>query len=543
MNMNDTEMTPEQLSGAPVSPQADDPAAAAAPAPETGYAAASSPKPPRAPKPRKKLTREQRWWRFHGLQAGLFMSFGIVASLILIALICLITLPFRGALNQSPEAPAASAAPESQQEDSLLEAEPTPTPTPEVHTVNLMAVGDNLIHSTVYEFAEQDDGTYDFTDIYKYIADDIGQADLACIQQETILVSDPANYSNYPSFGTPDAMADSLTAVGFNVVCQASNHTTDMGETGISDTLAAWAKHPEVTVLGLHGSQEDADTIRVVEKNGIKIALLDYTYGLNGALPENDYEIDLMDEDHKDLIESQLEQAKTMADITVVFMHDGTEDSFVPDEDQKTWAQLFADHGVGLVIGTHPHVAEPVDVITGKDGNKMPIFYSLGNCVSSQRDTFNMLGGMAKATITKDETGTYVSQYNITPLVNLIQSGGTHGLGYQFHVLHMDDYTDELAATHIRENCSRADIQAVWDEIFADASTGTDDPKHPLSAGTPAENTAAASTETSPAVSPDPNAAVGEPDASAAEASPAGSPAAEITVISPAEASPSPSAA
>ena len=479
------------------------------------------------------------------MQAGLFAGFGVVASLIVIALICLITLPFRGALNKAPEAPAVSAAPESQQEESLLEAEPTPSPTPEVHTVNLMAVGDNLIHSTVYEFAEQDDGTYDFTDIYKYIADDIKEADLACIQQETILVSDPANYSNYPMFGTPDAMADSLSKVGFNVICQASNHTCDMGETGISDTLAAWAKHPEVTVLGLHGSQEDADTIRVVEKNGIKIALLDYTYGLNGMTPENDYEIDLLDENHKDRVESQLDQAKTMADITVVFMHDGTEDSFKPDEDQKSWAQLFADHGVGLVIGTHPHVVEPVDVITGKDGNKMPIFYSLGNFVSSQRETMNMLGGMAKATITKDETGTYVSAYNITPLVNLIQSGGTHGLGYQFHVLHMDDYTDELAATHIRENCSKADIQAVWDEIFADASTGSDDPKRPLAAGTPAENTPAASTETSPAASPDPNAAVGEPDASAAEVSPAESPSAEITELSPAEAaaSPSPNAA
>lgn len=541
MNMNDTEMTPEQRSGAPVPPQTDNVAAAVPPAP----GAADTGRPPKPPRPKKRLTKEQRWWRFHGMQAGLFAGLGVVASLIVIALICLITLPFRGALNKAPEAPAVSAAPESQQEDSLLEAEPTPSPTPEVHTVNLMAVGDNLIHSTVYEFAEQDDGTYDFTDIYKYIADDIKEADLACIQQETILVSDPANYSNYPMFGTPAEMADSLSKVGFNVICQASNHTCDMGETGISDTLAAWAGHPEVTVLGLHGSKEDADTIRVVEKNGIKIALLDYTYGLNGMTPENDYEIDLLDENHKDRIESQLEQAKTMADITVVFMHDGTEDSFKPDEDQKTWAQLFADHGVGLVIGTHPHVVEPVDVITGKDGNKMPIFYSLGNFVSSQRETMNMLGGMAKATITKDETGTYVSAYNITPLVNLIQSGGTHGLGYQFHVLHMDDYTDELAATHIRENCSKADIQAVWDEIFADASTGSDDPKRPLASGTPVENTPAASTETSPAASPDPNAAVGEPDASAAEVSPAESPSAEITELSPAEAaaSPSPNAA
>lgn len=177
--------------------------------------------------------------------------------------------------------------------------------------------------------------------------------------------------------------------------------------------------------------------------------------GLNGFVPEQDYYVNLMDEDHRERIAAQLEKAKTMSDITVVFMHDGTEDQFTPDEDQKTWAQFFADHGVGLVIGTHPHVVEPVDVITGESGNKMPIFYSLGNFVSSQKDNFNMLGGMAKAVITKDEAGTYVSSCDIYPLVNVIQGGGTHGMGYQFHVYHLEDYTQELQDSHIRITARR----------------------------------------------------------------------------------------
>lgn len=153
------------------------------------------------------------------------------------------------------------------------------------------------------------------------------------------------------------------------MVCQASNHTLDQGTTGIEDTLAAWKKHPEVTMLGIHGTQEDADKIAVVEKNGIKIAMLDYTYGLNEFVPEQDYYVDRMDADHKERVGRQLDEAKTLADITVVFMHDGTRIS-LPGEDQKTWAQFFADHGVGLVIGTHPHVVEPVDVITGESGNQ-----------------------------------------------------------------------------------------------------------------------------------------------------------------------------
>ena len=473
---------------------------------QTAPSSASEQRTASGTKRKKKLTREQRWWRFHAMQAGLFAGMGIVGGGILIALICLLTLPLRGTLNQ-PQA----AAPETEisvQEPVVIP--PTPTPTPQASTVSLMAVGDNLIHSTVYEFAQQDDGTYDFSDIYSYIKDDIDQADIACIQQETILTADPSQYSNYPCFGTPAEMADSLAKVGFDVVCQASNHTLDKGTPGIEDTLDAWAKHPEVTMLGIHGSQADADRIAVVEKNGIKIAMLDYTYGLNEFVPEQDYYVDRMDEDHRDRIASQLEEAKTLADITVVFMHDGTEDQFTPDSDQKNWAQFFADHGVGLIIGTHPHVVEPVDVITGVSGNKMPVFYSLGNFVSSQKDNFNMLGGMAKVVITKDETGTYVSDYNIYPLVNVIQSGGTHGMGYRFHVYHLEDYTEELQNSHIRDNCSKTALEGIWNEIFADASTGMDDPTHPLSAGTPVNQGA----ETETAASPSP----------AAEAAPMNSP-------------------
>ena len=145
-------------------------------------------------KPPKKLTKEQRWWRFHGIQAGLFAGMGVVGGGILIALICLLTLPFRGALTNSQAEASNAEPPESVQEP--VAATPTPTPTPQASTVSLMAVGDNLIHSTVYEFAQQDDGTYDFTDIYSYIKDDLEEADIACIQQETILVNDPNRYAN-----------------------------------------------------------------------------------------------------------------------------------------------------------------------------------------------------------------------------------------------------------------------------------------------------------------------------------------------------------
>ena len=460
-------------------------------------------RPSKPPKQKKRLTETQRWWRFHGMQAGLFAGMGMVGAAALILLICLVTLPFRGKLNRGDVQTESIAEQTESQLEAAVTPEPTPEPTPQVSTVSLMAVGDNLIHSTVYEYAQQDDGTYDFTALYQDIQSDLDAADIACIQQETILVSDPSLYSNYPCFGTPAEMADSLTEAGFDVVCHASNHTLDKATLGVEDSLAAWKKHPEVTVLGIHGSQEDADKIAVVEKNGIKIAMLNYTYGLNGFVPEEEYLVDLLDDAHQERIASQLEEASRLSDITVVFMHDGTEGQLTPDADQEKWAQFFADHGVGLIIGTHPHVVEPVELVTGESGNKMPVFYSLGNFVSSQKDTANMLGGMAKVTITKDQTGTYVSDYHIEPLVTLMQTGGTHGTGYRFRTMHLEDYTEELGQTHIRANCHKSDMDNLWATIFEDASTGMNDTKHPLSAGTPVSNTGGTDT-TEATASPSP---------------------------------------
>ena len=197
------------------------------------------------------------------------------------------------AQQAAPEAPAAQqsvpAAPEITQADSApeqtqaLPAEQEPEPA----RVRLMALGDNLIHNTVYWSAELPGGGYDFTPFYAAIAPVVQSYDLACINQETILVSDPALYANYPSFGSPVQVADALAQTGFSVITGATNHCFDKGETGILDTCRYWREHyPEITTLGIHDSQEDAQTLRVVEKNGIRIAMLNYTYGLNGGAPE-----------------------------------------------------------------------------------------------------------------------------------------------------------------------------------------------------------------------------------------------------------------
>ena len=248
--------------------------------------------------------------------------------------------------------------PEPQPEPEALPAEPEPEPEPEVSRVTLMALGDNLIHNTVYWSAELPEGGYDFAPFYEAIAPVVSQYDIACINQETILVGDPALYANYPNFGSPTQVADALAKTGFSVVTGATNHCFDKGETGISDTCRYWREHyPDITTLGIHDSEEDAKTLRVIEKNGIRIAMLNYTYGLNGGAPGKAWMVDRFVT--FGAVKADLARVKEASDFVIVFAHWGEEDTFRPNDYEKTWAQVLADGGADLIIGGHPHVVQP----------------------------------------------------------------------------------------------------------------------------------------------------------------------------------------
>jgi poly-gamma-glutamate synthesis protein (capsule biosynthesis protein) len=320
----------------------------------------------------------------------------------------------------------------------------TPTPAPEVSTVNLLAVGDNLIHIQVIESGEQADGTYNYDHLYSNIKDDISAADIAVINQETIFGGEEFPYSGYPEFNSPTQIGDAVIAAGFDVVLQATNHTMDMGVTGIKNALAYWKKHPGIAVLGIHESEEASKEITIVEKNGIKIAMLNYTFGLNGhKLPEGEsYLVDLID---RDKMEADIEKAEEEADFTIVFPHWGTEYVYEPIRSQEELTQFYYDQGVDLVIGTHPHVLEPVEWIDTEPGHKMLVYYSLGNFMSYQKEAPRMLGGIANVTITKDQNGTFISDASITPIVTHYENGPAD---YNFAIYKLSDYTAELAAKH-----------------------------------------------------------------------------------------------
>ena len=260
-------------------------------------------------------------------------------------------------------------------------------------------------------------------------------------------------------------MADALAKTGFSVVTGATNHCFDKGETGISDTCRYWREHyPDITTLGIHDSEEDAKTLRVIEKNGIRIAMLNYTYGLNGGAPGKAWMVDRLVT--FDAVEADLARAKEASDFVIVFAHWGEEDTFRPNDYEKTWAQVLADGGADLIIGGHPHVVQPARVLMAEDGREVPVFYSLGNFLSHQTQAKNMLGGMASVTICKDDTSAYVEHYDLLPTVNLITKNPDTGW-YHYAPMLLSDYTPELAATHHIAGCSVEAMQTLFDQIVS----------------------------------------------------------------------------
>ena len=341
--------------------------------------------------------------------------------------------------------------------------EPQPEPDPEPSRVTLMAVGDNLIHNCVYWSAELPGGEYDFTPFYADIRPTVESYDIACINQETIYVEDPAQYSNYPYFGSPTAVGDALAETGFDVVTAATNHCFDKGETGILDTIRFWRdKHPDMTVLGIHDTQEDAESIRVVEKNGIRIAMLNFTYGLNNSMPEKRWMVDMLSS--TDTVCGRIAQAKQEADFVIVFPHWGTEDELSPDESQLRWAQEMADAGADLIIGGHPHTLQPTGLLTAADGRDVLVYYSLGNFLSHQKEMINLLGGMASVTIVKDKDGTRVEEYELKPTINVILRDPASGW-YDYRPMLLEDYTPELAAQNRFTDCTVEAMQTLYEDI------------------------------------------------------------------------------
>ena len=343
--------------------------------------------------------------------------------------------------------------------------------TPEISTASVIAVGDNLYHSKLYESGEYDSGVWNYDHIYTHVLDQIQAADVAMIDQETVFAPSHDAVSSYPSFATPQEVGDAIIKAGFNVVESATNHADDYGYDYLKNTLDFWStNYPDIPVLGIHATQEDADTVKTKEVNGIKIAFLDYTYGTNnsGLGDGYDYMLDIFD---KDKITSMIQKAKQVSDCIIFVAHWGTEDETMPNEFEKQWAAFLMQQGVDVIIGGHPHVLQPYGQLSDDQGHSTTVFYSLGNFVSTQQELPELLEGMASFTIQKSTLNGKSAIQILSPEVKPMVMHYNHDSG-EYGPYMLDDYTEELAASHsvrnlIGDEFTLENLKAKFKEIMS----------------------------------------------------------------------------
>ena len=317
-------------------------------------------------------------------------------------------------------------------------------------SAKLVAVGDNLMHRSCTLSAKNADGTYDFTKHFANMADIFKAADLAVISQDTVLggIELGATSTETGIFNTAVELADGMADAGINVVLAANNHIMDEGSAGLNTMMSYFStKYPNITLLGVNNSREAKDEPVYVETNNIKIAMINYSYGSNQTadLDASPYLLNQYDEDW---LSDILKQAREEADFIIAFPFWGEQNSMDYTQEQERQAQLLADNGVDLIIGSYPHVVEPVKWITAENGDRTLVYYSLGNFQSIQNTVENMLGGQANVTISKEEDGTHISDYSLDFVVTHYEQKESSEYYDIVTTYPLADYTSDLAARH-----------------------------------------------------------------------------------------------
>ena len=340
-------------------------------------------------------------------------------------------------------------------------ADPSTTQQAELFSrVSFVAVGDNLIHDTVYEqAAARSSSGYDFSDAYERVADKISEPDVAILNQETI-ISTEHNVSSYPMFNSPVEVGDEMLEIGFDVFNIATNHSIDCGEKGLVSAINFWKSKNAVTT-GAYLNNDDFNNIPMRDVNGVKIAYLGLTESTNGLSLPDDSDVILVKASDESLLQQRIMKAKETADVVIVNAHWGNEYTHEPTDAQRELAQKLAAWGADVIIGHHPHVIQPVEYITNSDGRKTLVAYSLGNFISAQNRGPRMLGGMLNFEIVKNNTTGEIALENVK-----FSGVVTHyGYGYSnIRVYALENYTEELASKHgVLSKTSDFSLQYLYD--------------------------------------------------------------------------------
>jgi poly-gamma-glutamate synthesis protein (capsule biosynthesis protein) len=317
-------------------------------------------------------------WKAWGVMGLLLAGVGVVVWFVLI----------------KPEAPAAK--PVSAGNKTVKNSGPS-------GVMTFAAMGDMLAHDSVVAQAKAADGRYDFKPYFTAIKPLYEKADAVYCNAEGLTTGKEFGITGYPAFNAPKEFARDLVAgAGCNVIGLANNHINDKGQAAIDADIAVWEELRPLAVAGANRTPEEQMTVRYFTKNGVKVAFLAFAdYSNNTNLTP--YGVNIY---HKDeLVRKLVGEASANADAVVVSAHWGTEDSSTVNDDQMTAAQLFADSGADVVIGTGPHVIQEAKYITSSDGRKTLVWYSIGNMLSSQLQVNELTGVVVGFALRKQPQG------------------------------------------------------------------------------------------------------------------------------------------
>ncbi len=322
----------------------------------------------------------------------------------------------------------------------------TEPPKPAEKRISMLAVGDNIIHEAVFLDARAratGGAEYDFVPMYTGVASAVAAADIAFVNHETPMAGKEYGIYGYPTFNSPREAGEALVSVGFDVVNLANNHIFDMRASGARATLE-YVRTLPVTEIGVYSDTADAANVRVTEVNGISVAWLSYCYGSNGAYDPATAGIIMPLFDDEQKIRAEVRAARQQADFVIVSAHWGLDDVAGVTDLEKRWASVLADAGADVILGHHPHILQPVEWIACSDGRRTLAAYSLGNFLSTQFYSRNMVGGMITFDLIKDADGKCsVAEPVLHPIVTHYTMARN---GLQIYML--EDYTQELAALH-----------------------------------------------------------------------------------------------
>jgi poly-gamma-glutamate capsule biosynthesis protein CapA/YwtB (metallophosphatase superfamily) len=266
--------------------------------------------------------------------------------------------------------------------------------------LSLLFIGDIMGHDEqIWSAENRETHAFEYDDVFRYIKPVISDADIAIANFEVTLGGPP--YMGYPQFSSPPALAAACKNAGIDYMVTANNHAADRGKKGIAGTInrldSLGIPH---TGTFLNSSTRDSLYPLIIKRNGISIALLNYTFGTNGINVPEPVIVNILD---KNIITGDIKKAKAKnPDITILFLHWGTEYDTVPSKIQSDFAEYFFSLGVDLVIGSHPHVIQKMVWLKNFNGGKDEIVvYSLGNFISNQRKPKTDGGAIVRIEFTK----------------------------------------------------------------------------------------------------------------------------------------------